>query len=148
MSQFDDVGRFHRRFDLPVSRWCGASIPGARDPYPYRVPGIVDNATFLFRYQFLLEELGELLAAHRARDLPAIADALVDLVYVALGTAHYYGLPFDALFDAVQRTNLNKVKPRVDAESKRGSARLDVVKPPGWRPPDLAVVLRAAGWTP
>ena len=125
-SDFDSVGRFHSKFGLPVA------TPGS-------VPRIVDDSTFLFRYQFLQEELQELLRAHRAGDLAEVADALVDLVYVALGTAHMYGVPFDEVFAEVQRANMSKERASGDGDgrSKRGSG-LDVVKPEGWTPPDVA----------
>jgi predicted HAD superfamily Cof-like phosphohydrolase len=128
MSDFDSVGEFHRKFGLRV---CGDGPPL-----------IVDDDTFLFRYQFLHEELHELLQAHRDRDLSAVADALVDLVYVAHGTAHMYGLPFDEVFKEVQRANMTKERAvgSGDGRSKRGSA-LDVVKPEGWTPPDVEGVL-------
>jgi predicted HAD superfamily Cof-like phosphohydrolase len=125
-SDFDSVGRFHTKFGLPTA------TPGSP-------PRIVDDSTFLFRYQFLQEELQELLSSHRAGDVAGVADALVDLVYVALGTAHMYGIPFDDVFAEVQRANMSKERASgaCDYRSKRGS-NLDVVKPEGWIPPDVA----------
>ncbi len=140
-TQFEMVGDFHRKFELPVT-----PAPACAS-WDRRPPAILDHETFLFRYQFLAEELHELLAAHRRGDLPAAADALADLVYVALGTAHMMGVPFDAVFAEVQRANMGKERASSssDGRSKRGSA-LDVVKPEGWKPPDVAGVLRTAGW--
>lgn len=128
MTDFDSVGEFHRKFGLPVA----GVIP----------LDVIDDESFLFRYQFLLEELQELIQAHRDRDLVGVADALADLVYVALGTAHMYGIPFDEVFAEVQRANLSKERTSgsTDRRSKRGSD-LDVVKPEGWRPPDISDVL-------
>lgn len=136
MTQFESVGEFHRKFGLAT----------AGDGRP---PEVLDHDTFLFRYQFLAEELHELLEAHRDRDLARVADSLADLVYVALGTAHLCGLPFDEVFEEVQRANMAKERatgPR-DPRSRRGSA-LDVVKPEGWRPPDVAGVLQRYGHAP
>lgn len=130
-SLFEMVGDFHRKFGLGVA---GESEPLPKD---------LDDGTFLFRYQFLLEELHELLAAHRAGDVAGVADALADLVYVALGTAHLAGIPFDRVFAEVQRANLSKERSlgTSDSRGKRSSA-LDVVKPEGWLPPDVRGVIQ------
>lgn len=134
-SLFNMVGEFHRKFGLRVTpAQCCASWD--RDP-----PSLPDPETFMFRLQFLLEELGETLAAYRKGDLSKVADGLVDLIYVALGTAHMCGIPFDEIFDAVHEANMKKVRARTDAESGRGSS-LDVVKPPGWTPPDVEGILQ------
>jgi len=108
--------------------------------------------------------------AQPQQDLPKIADALVDLSYVTLGTAHVHALPWQKLFDEVQRANITKERCGIDhryvgngveacqhqnpdglcgadrkAHSFRGSA-YDVIKPEGWRAPDIIGVLMAAGW--
>lgn len=128
---FQDVGDFHRKFDLPS--------------FPEVGPAFIDGSAFEFRYKFLEEELAELLEAYNDRDLAKVLDALVDLVYVALGTAHLFGLPFNEAWAAVQRANLQKERAASasDPRSKRGH-QLDVVKPAGWQPPDIGAVIRAA----
>jgi predicted HAD superfamily Cof-like phosphohydrolase len=128
-SNFRSVGKFHQKFGLPVS---GDGV----------MPRRLDDETFLYRYQHLQEELIELLTAHRAHDLIKVADALADLVYVALGTAHFYGIPFDEVFAEVQRANMEKERATGsgDPRTKRGS-HFDVVKPQGWRPPNIAKIL-------
>lgn len=131
MSYFDDVRSFHRRFDLPH--------------HPHTEPGILAEDVFEFRLKFLKEELLEFEEAHREGHVVNAADAIADLVYVALGTAHLMGLPFDAIWSEVQRANMAKVRATGadDARSKRGHG-LDVVKPEGWRPPDHNPAVRAA----
>jgi hypothetical protein len=142
-SDFDSVGKFHAKFGLPasdgVAREIGAEL---RD----------------FRLKFLLEELEELAEGYGLRlewelhglgcgqDLPKIADSLVDLVYVTLGTAHLHGLPWGPLFAEVQRANMAKERARPDgSDSARGSS-FDVVKPASWRPPAVIETLMKAGW--
>jgi predicted HAD superfamily Cof-like phosphohydrolase len=125
---FQMVGDFHRKFELPVA--------GEHDNSPH----MVDGDTAMFRLNFLFEEVNELRKGMNEQDIFQVADALVDLVYVALGTAHYYGLPFDALFAEVQRVNMLKVRATSPEQSKRGTA-LDVVKPVGWIGPDIKRVL-------
>ena len=131
-TNFESVGAFHRKFQLPVSG-------------PGNGPRIVGPDVFLFRYQFLQEELQELLKAYRDQDIVGVADAIVDLVYVALGTAHMFGIPFDEVFREVQRANMGKERSNGDGDprSKRGSG-LDVVKPEGWRPPDVEGIIEEA----
>ena len=133
MTDFEAVGQFNLKFGLPVT--------GDMTPH------VVSDELFLYKYQHLQEELHELLHAQRDRNLPRIADALADLVYVALGTAHAYGIPFDDVFAEVQRANMEKarVDGAGDARSKRGHA-WDIVKPEGWRPPDVKGVLQRFVW--
>jgi len=173
-SDFDAVGEFHEKFGLPNAT-TNASNPREIDP-----------ALRDFRLKFLLEELTELcegyglglkweIVDHGGRqDLPKIADALVDLSYVTLGTAHVHQLPWAALFAEVQRANVTKERCKLDHKfmpqgdgldlcvmaassgmttcerpraehSLRGSAN-DVIKPPGWSAPRIVEALMAAGW--
>lgn len=132
---FDDVGRFHGQFDLPVSHETWAKTGT-------RLPGVISTTEFNFRIAFLFEELKELIEGNEAGDLGRVADALVDLVWVALGTAHYCGLPFDALWKEVQRANMEKRPWREgDPIKPRNAQGLEIVKPDGWVPPDIEGVL-------
>jgi len=94
----------------------------------------------LFRLQFIYEELGELLLAIRERDVVEIADALVDISYVTLGTAHVCNLPWSDLFDEIHKSNLMKERVLSKDQSKR-RGEFDVVKPVFWRKPDLSSIL-------
>lgn len=97
-----------------------------------------------FRIKFLEEELNELKRAQQqlengfsAFDCKVqMVDALVDLVYVALGTAYLMGVDFNAAFHAVHNANMKKVNAKTAADSKRGYAG-DIVKPPGWVGPEI-----------
>lgn len=121
----EDVVRFFDKFGVP--RAVAPSLP--------------DAETFRFRFHHLQEELIELADAFDSRNLEDYADALVDLVYLALGTAIVSGLPWQLLWDEVQRANMTKVRAAADgSDSKRGSP-LDVVKPEGWVGPDHADAL-------
>lgn len=135
-NNFHDVGVFHEKFRLDNVLAGGV---GPRD----LPPGLLE-----FRIKFMLEELQEFVDAYteNPRENHAkMADALVDLVYVAMGTAHLLGYPWQVIWDAVQKANMAKVRAESAQDSKRGSA-FDVVKPPGWRPPDVAGILRSMGW--
>lgn len=99
----------------------------------YYEPGFLTRRKLEERARFLQEELDELLAAPT---LDLQADALVDLVYVAYGTAVMMGLPWTALWDDVQRANMAKVR----GQTHRGNL-VDVCKPDGWVGPKGSWIL-------
>ena len=113
-----DVRAFHEKFGVPVGE----------------LPRLLSDRDFSYRLEFLREELGELLEAHQRYDAAGFIDALVDLTYVAIGTALWGGYDFDAHWAEVQRANLAKVKVERAVLSRR-SHEQDVVKPLGWQPP-------------
>ena len=130
-----DIADFHERFDI------------AYHGPPRQLPSELRS----FRIKFLAEELCEYAgvsdttkhlvqsALELKRTEPVLSeqfDALVDLVYVALGTAYMQGFPFAAGWSRVQQANMLKVRATHAVDSKRGSS-YDVVKPQGWQPPDL-----------
>lgn len=134
-TNFEDLGLFHTKFHLGV-------VDDRHPPGPREVP----KELLEFRRGFLLEELEEFFMASHNDDIVEMADALVDLVYVVLGTAHMLGLPWQELWDEVQRSNMAKVRAKADgSDSKRGTA-FDVIKPPGWTPPDLRSILIKYGF--
>lgn len=90
------------------------------------------------RYRFLREELDELGDAIDEHDICGVADALIDLVYVAKGTGLIAGFPWRELWDDVHSANMAK-EPRATKRSKH-----DAIKPPGWRGPQTAAILDAA----
>ena len=117
------VGDFHRAYGLPVRS----------------TPTIEVGADQLeLRLALIEEEVGELAEAARAGDLIGVADALADIVYVAYGTAHVYGIDLDAVLDEVHASNMTKL-----GADGRPSRRADckVLKGPDYRPPDIAAVL-------
>ena len=143
---FNKVGDFHEKFGLE-------RVPEFFHPLSVLVRTIpppavkLDPELIKFRLRFLREELEEIEQGYRDGDLEQVADGLVDLVYVALGTAHLHRLPFNELFSAVHEANMKKVRAQSSADSKRGSF-YDVVKPDGWQKPDVAQILKDHGWNP
>ena len=129
MTNFEDVGRFHEKFKLPVAQGEIRQLP---------------QDLLYFRANFLKEELAEFVLAMPSWTTPAdhakMFDALLDLVYVALGTAHLLGYPWEQGWNLVQAANMAKVRALRPEDSKRGSA-WDVVKPPGWVAPDIESLL-------
>jgi predicted HAD superfamily Cof-like phosphohydrolase len=106
-------------------------------------PGHLTTRKALERHAFLQEELDEFKRAVDSQDLEEQVDALVDLVYVAKGTALMLGVDWDRHWEEVHRANLSKER----GVTKRG-AKVDLVKPPGWRPPDHYELLLAQGYEP
>lgn len=123
--EIEDVKAFHQKFGMIVSD----------------TPGHLTIRKLLERIECMREELSEFEAAVHMQDLAAQFDALLDLVYFAKGTAVQLGLPWEDGWDEVQRANMDKVR----GVTKRGHA-VDCVKPDGWRAPDHAPALEAAGY--
>ncbi len=132
-TNFDDVGDFHEKFGL------GNVTHGE--------PGIVGMPAdlFEFRLKFLKEELQEFEDAMLGGYEDFAFDALLDLVYVAMGTAHLLGFPWQEGWDLVQAANMAKERAIRSEQSARGST-WDVVKPEGWQPPDIKGLLISHGW--
>ena len=95
------------------------------------------------RLECLREERHELEPAFEQGDFAGAADALVDLVVFAKGTAVLMGLPWAALFDDVMRANMAKVR----GVGHRGHA-VDLVKPLGWQGPKTHEILEDHYWNP
>lgn len=144
MSLYDDVGEFHAKFNMPHAKY--SEVEDAELDFSYRryasVPRQLTDEEFQYRMRFIQEELHEFVAAHHRGDMVSMADALADLAWVVLGTAHFMQLPFDEVWAEVRRSNMEKVlASEVDtSEHKRG--RIERVrKPAGWRPPQLHEIL-------
>ena len=130
------VHAFHKKFGVPET-WCPEDRPS--------------REVFEFRSKFLQEELNEFISAMGGEEESLVKgfDALLDLVYVAKGTALMMGVTPTAWAQGmaeVQRANLSKVRATDATQSKRGST-LDVVKPQGWHGPEdrLKEILRSLG---
>lgn len=108
-------------------------------------PHELDMQTVNYRLRAIREELTELTRAYEKDDLAEIADALVDLTVFVMGTAALHGLPWDELFSEVHRANMSKIAGAGIKE--RSAGQRDLIKPVGWRKPDILGVLRRHGWT-
>lgn len=129
---FNDVDAFHAKFGLQHFDGKGQR---------YGMAKVIE-----FRRAFMQEELDEFDKGVAEHDHAQMADALVDLAYVILGTAHMLNYPFPELWDDVQRANMTKKRANPDgSNSKRGNA-LDVVKPAGWHGPHTAEILKQNGF--
>lgn len=84
----------------------------------------------------LHEELVEYKKALEKGNLEGCLDALIDLVYVALGAAYLHGFDFNEGFRRVHAANMRKERARIKEDSKRNS-EYDIIKPAGWEPANL-----------
>lgn len=132
LSDFESVGKMYKHFNLPFTE-------------DETVSHLLSDEDTNFRLKFLREELKELTTAYSNQDLIEIADALIDLEIVVLGTLHLHGMPQSELFQEVQRSNMEKVRVSSPEQSKRGSS-LDLIKPKGWKPPAIGRILKGHGW--
>ena len=86
-----------------------------------------------FRVRCLLEEVQEYIAA---KTLEEEIDAIIDLIYFALGTSYRHGFNFYDGWKSVHQSNMSKVRAEKKEDSKR-DFELDVVKPDDWKAPEL-----------
>ena len=90
------------------------------------------------RYDLIKEELEELKEAMENKDLLEVADALTDILYVAYGAGHAFGIDLDRCFEEVQNSNMSKLgvdgKPIYNEDGK-------VMKGPKYFKPDLGKFL-------
>ena len=144
---FQDVIDFHKKFGL---EYTGK-------------PRKLEEELSSFRQRFLEEELDEYQNAVANMDILVdectedgwtdadrqqfqksmenALDALIDLVYVALGTAQMHGFNFNEGWRRVHGANMVKVRAEKAEDSKRGTT-FDVVKPEGWTPPSHADLVK------
>ena len=112
--EWEDVKRFQEFVDQPVRN----------------EPHILSYDRVKIRYKWLLEEINEFLEAED--DMVEQADAMIDVIYFALGTLVEMGIRPDSLFQIVHQANMSKVwedgKIHYDSEGK-------VQKPAAWESP-------------
>lgn len=81
------------------------------------------------RYAWMLEEINEFI---EAEDVIEQADAMIDLIYFALGTLVEIGVTPDELFSIVHEANMSKLwedgKPHYNEQGK-------TIKPSTWEDP-------------
>ncbi len=112
--EWNDVREFHDKFGHPV---------------PTK-PAMIDKKRALSRGKWMNEEVAEFLIAD---DIYEQADAMIDLIYFALGTMVELGLEADELFAIVQKANMSKLWP--DGKPHYNPKDGKVIKPEGWQDP-------------
>ena len=119
MSNFSKVGIFMKTFGQDVKN----------------KPSFSTDKINKLRRDLIKEELDELIAAIRNKDLLEVADALTDILYVTYGAGHAFGINLDKCFNEVQNSNMSKLdnngKPIYNDDGK-------VMKGPNYFKPDLS----------
>ena len=113
----DDIEEFHKRYNLDYRGYSRHLSSEEKE----------------FRARCLLEEVQEYI---QAKTLTEELDAIIDLIYFALGTSYRHGFDFYDGWKEVHRANMSKVRVKKKRDSKRNFG-LDVIKPKGWKPPNL-----------
>jgi predicted HAD superfamily Cof-like phosphohydrolase len=123
-----DLVAFHTACDVPV----------------HRVPHWPPEERVDLRMKLMAEEWKELNDAWMGDDMVEVSDAIADLIYVLLGTALELGIPIADVWREVHSTNMAKVDPATGKVRRRADGK--VLKPEGWRAPDIARILRQHWW--
>lgn len=117
-TNYEDVVAFHRHFRLLHAT----------------TPGHLSDRKVQERIDFMQEELTEFIGAAEMNEMVAMADALVDLVYVAMGTAVMMGLPWEEIWRVVHEANMMK-----ERRTSLTGDHHDIIKPLGWKSPDAGI---------
>jgi len=119
MTNFEKVGHFMKTFGQEVKTNSELSTEK------------INN----LRINLINEELEELKKAIEDKNIIEVADALTDILYVAYGAGHAFGINLDKCFDEVQKSNMSKLgddgKPIYNENGK-------VMKGPKYFKPDLS----------
>lgn len=103
---------------------------------PKEKPSVLNQTISAHLYDCLLEEVNEFYDSNTDIDIIGCVDALIDLIYFALGGIHKLGLTeeqFEKCFQLVHEHNMRKVKGVV---AKRHNGSPDAAKPTNWEPPE------------
>ena len=91
------------------------------------------------RFNLIKEELEELRIAIDTKNLVEVADALTDILYVAYGAGHSFGINLDKCFDEVQQSNMSKLD---DHGNPIYNDSGKVMKGPKYFKPDLSKFIK------
>ncbi|MGB7842380.1 MAG: nucleoside triphosphate pyrophosphohydrolase family protein [Salinimicrobium sp.] len=96
--RLEAVEEFHTAFGLGIAKEPTAQLP----------PKVIQ-----LRYELMKEENEEYLKAAQKGDLPEVADALGDMLYILCGTILEHGMQhkIEEVFDEIQRSNMSKLGP-------------------------------------
>ena len=117
---YDKVKEFRLKLKLPVSD----------------TPALLQPEHMSFYARFIMEELSELMRAHEKENMVDAADAITDLIYVAMGCAHHMGVNLPRILEIVHEANMQKEP----GTTSRGYLQ-DAIKPAGWTGPEDLIAL-------
>jgi len=123
MTNFEKVGLFMKTFGQEIKIKASLSTEKINE----------------LRISLINEELEEFKEAIKNNDLKEVADALTDILYVAYGAGHAFGINLDKCFDEVQQSNMSKLSE--DGEPIYNESG-KVMKGPKYFKPDLNKFLK------
>lgn len=100
---------------------------------------VLNRERLLFALTAMYEELHKFTVATNTGDVGEALDAMIDLIYFALGRCYEMGITqeqFKRCWDIVQQKNMQKKK----GVKNRGTSQ-DAMKPEGWQAANLNEVL-------
>lgn len=115
--EYNMVKEFHKVFGHPYS-----DAPVSLN---------IDRATQ--RYGWMHEEIDEFIEAVKNGDVVEQADAMIDVIYFALGTLVEMGVEPERLFEIVQNANMSKLW--ADGKPHYRESDGKVIKPEEWQDP-------------
>jgi predicted HAD superfamily Cof-like phosphohydrolase len=93
-------------------------------------PTVMHEVRQMQRYEYMAEELMEFIGSSELVDQ---ADAMIDLIYLAIGTLVELGVKPEPLFQIVQNANMSKLwedgKPRLNPETNKVMKPSTFVRP-------------------
>ena len=99
-----------------------------------------NEANYRMYLALIQEEYQELQDAVKAYDKVEQLDALVDILVVTMGAIRAAGWDGEAAWKEVMDTNFAKIDPETGKVRKREDGK--VLKPEGWKPPELAKFIK------
>jgi len=87
------------------------------------------------------EESQELADAINAHDRVEALDALIDILVVTIGAIHSMGADGEGAWNEIMRTNMAKIDPETGMVRRREDGK--ILKPEGWKAPQLAPYLKS-----
>ena len=95
----------------------------------------INQDQFRLYTKLIEEECRELDVAFNNQDRLEVLDALIDILVVTIGAVHSMGADAEGAWKEVMRTNFAKIDSETGKVRKREDGK--VLKPIGWKPPDL-----------
>lgn len=95
---------------------------------------------YIMYVKLINEEHQELLEATLSDDRVEQLDALIDILVVTIGAIHSMGADAEGAWKEVMKTNFAKIDHKTGKVRKREDGK--VLKPTGWKSPELAQFIK------
>jgi predicted HAD superfamily Cof-like phosphohydrolase len=101
---------------------------------------VLNEKQYAMYLNLIDEEVGELHQAVSSKDDIEQLDALIDILVVTIGALHSKGVDVEGAWDEVMKSNAAKIDLDTGKVRKREDGK--VLKPEGWRPPNLVPYIK------